>query len=71
MNAKDDPNQMLQVSGIMQTLVCFFKTGHRDDLLSRIQQIYDIILQGEIKNKFMAKSTIMRKNKVKLAQRLG
>lgn len=62
---------MFRVTGILQTLVEVFKVGHRDDFLSRIDLIFERVLLGEVKNKFMAKSTIIRKSKVKLAQRIG
>ena len=62
---------MVLVTGILQTLVEIFKVGHREDLLSRIDSVFDPILKTEIKNKFMQKSTIIRKFKVKLAQRIG
>ena len=59
---------MFKVSGILQTLVEVFKIGHRDDFLSKIEIVFEPILKSEVKNKFMAKSTIIRKNRVKLAQ---
>ena len=62
---------MFKVSGILQTLVEVFKIGHRDDFLSKIEIVFEPILKSEVKNKFMAKSTIIRKNRVKLAQRIG
>lgn len=62
---------MFMVSGTLQTLVEIFKVGHREDLLARIDSVFDPILKAEIKNKFMKKSTIIRKFKVKLAQRIG
>ena len=68
---KDDTQQMFRVTGILQTLVEIFKVGHRDDLLSRIDKVFEHVLQAEITNKFMARSTIIRKSKVKLAQRIG
>ena len=64
---KDDSDKMFHMSGILQTLVETFKIGHRDDFLSKINILFAPILQSEIKNKFMAKSTIIRKNRVKLA----
>jgi hypothetical protein len=62
---------MFRVTGILQTLVEVFKVGHRDDFLTRIDQVFEHVLQAEVTNKFMAKSTIIRKSKVKLAQRIG
>ena len=62
---------MFRVTGILQTLVEIFKVGHRDDFLSRIDLVFEQVLQSEISNKFMARSTIIRKSKVKLAQRIG
>jgi hypothetical protein len=52
-------------------LVEVFKIGHREDLLSRINIVFADIVQSEVKNKFMAKNSIIRKSKVKLAQRIG
>jgi len=48
-----------------------FKAGHREDLLSRVDLVFDPILKGEIKNKFMSKSSNLRKLRVQLAQRIG
>ena len=62
---------MVQVTGILETLVEVFKVGHREDMLLRINTVFDPILKGEVKNKFMGKSTIIRKLKAKLAQRIG
>jgi len=62
---------MFLLSGIMLSLVEIFKTGHRDDLLPRIKTVFDPILKTEIKNKFIQNSTIIRKNKAQLAQRIG
>lgn len=62
---------MFRVSGILQTLVEIFKIGHREDFLGMIDILFEPILQSEVENKFMAKSTIIRKNRVKLAQRIG
>ena len=68
---KDDGTQMFRVSGIQQTLTEVFKAGHREDLLSRVDLVFDPILKGEIKNKFMSKSSNLRKLRVQLAQRIG
>lgn len=68
---KDDAAQMFLVSGILQTLTEIFKVGHRQDLLPRVDTVFDPILRTEVKNKFMAKSTNLRKYKVQLAQRIG
>ena len=45
---KEDTQQMFRVSGILQTLVEIFKIGHRDDFLSRIDLIFDKVLQSEM-----------------------
>lgn len=58
---------MFKVSGILQTLVEVFKFGHRDDFLNKIDLVFSQILQTEVHDKFMAKSTIIRKSRVKLA----
>ena len=52
-------------------MVEVFKIGHREDLLSKIDLVFADVLQTDVKNKFMAKSSIIRKSKVKLAQRIG
>lgn len=69
--SKDDANQMFHVSGILQTLTEVFKIGHREDLLPRVNTVFDPILKTEVKGKLMAKSTNLRKYKVQLAQRIG
>jgi len=68
---KEDPSKLLISSGIVTTLVEVFKTGHRDDLLSRVDIIFKSILECQIKNKFIGKSTVLKKAKVNLAQRIG
>ena len=62
---------MFRTAGILQTLVEIFKIGHRDDFLSRIALVFTPVVESEITNKFMSKSSNIRKNKVKLAQRIG
>ena len=69
--SKDDGTQMFLVSGVLQTLTEIFKTGHREDLLPRVDTVFDPILKGTVTNKFMAKSTNLRKSRVQLAQRIG
>lgn len=64
---RDDGTQMFTVSGILQTLTEIFKSGHREDLLPRIDIVFDAILKTEIKNKFMSKSTNLRKYRVQIA----
>lgn len=64
---KEDQQNIIKITGILQTLVEVFKIGHRDDFLSKINLVFADILQSEVKNKFMAKSSIIRKSKVKLA----
>lgn len=68
---RDDSTQMFFVSGILQTLTEILKSGHRSDLLSRVEMIFDPLLKTDIKNKFMAKSSNLRKYKVQIAQRIG
>jgi hypothetical protein len=58
---------MFNVAGILQTLVEIFKVGHREDLLARVNTVFDPILRSEAKNKFMSRSTILRKHKTQLA----
>lgn len=48
-----------------------FKIGHREDFLSLIDLVFEPIIMSTVNNKFMAKSSILRKNRVKLAQRIG
>jgi hypothetical protein len=55
---------MFYVSGILQTLTETFKAGHREDLLSRVDLVFDPIFKNEVKNNFMAKSTNLRKYRV-------
>ena len=62
---------MFKCLGTLQTFVEVFKIGHREDFLSRINIVFEPILQSEITNKVMQASTMIRKNKAKLAQRLG
>lgn len=62
---------MYEVSGILQIFVEIFKIGHRDDFLSRIDILFESVLLNEVQDKFMKKSLIIRKNRVKLAARMG
>jgi len=62
---------MFFVSGILQTVVEILKAGHRSDFLPRVDMIFDPLLKSEVKNKFMAKSTNLRKYRVNIAQRIG
>ena len=63
----DDPKRIVATGGLLQTLVEVFKTGHRDDLISRVEQVFDPILKSEQKNKFMQKSSNLKKARVNLA----
>jgi len=51
--------------------VAILKTGHRDDLLPRIDRIYEQVLKFPVTDKLLLKSTNIKKCKVKIAQRLG
>ncbi len=62
---------MFLLSGIITAIVELFKTGHRDDFISRVDTVFDPIVKAQSKNKFMNSSTILKKNKVQLAQRIG
>jgi len=48
-------------------LVQVFKTGHRDDLISRVGSVFDLVLKANTANKFMKKSSHIKKGKVNLA----
>ena len=43
---KDDGTQMFFVSGILQTLTDILKTGHREDLLSRVDLVFEPVLRA-------------------------
>jgi len=58
---------MFLVSGVLQALTEVFKVGHREDLLARVDTVFDPVLRTQVKNKFMAQSTNLRKYKVQLA----
>lgn len=51
--------------------MAILKTGHRDDLLPRIDRIYEQVLKFPVTDKLLLKSTNIKKCKVKIAQRLG
>lgn len=69
--SKDDSSQMFFVSGILQTVTEILKAGHRSDFLSRVDMIFDPLLKSDFNNKFMAKSSNLRKSRVNIAQRIG
>ena len=71
LETKEDTQQTFKCLGVLQTFVEVFKIGHRDDFLSLINIVFEPVLQTPIENKYMVASTILRKNKVKLAQRIG
>ena len=48
-------------------MVEIFKTGHRDDLMSRVKLIFDNVLRVELTNSFMVKSSYIKKARVNLA----
>jgi len=52
-------------------LVQIFKTGHRNELISRIKIVFDNVLKPEITNEFLKKSSFVKKARVNLAQRIG
>lgn len=63
----NDSKKIFKVSGLLQILVQILKTGHRDDLLERIKTIFDPILKKLTSDKFMLKSTNIKKAKVNIA----
>ena len=67
----EDAKRPFAAAGVLQTLVEIFKTGHRDDLLSRVDLVFDPILKTEQKKRKSVKSTLMTKAKANLAQRIG
>ena len=69
--SKDDYGQVHVICGILMTLVEIFKIGHREDFLPLIDTVFDKIIMSKVENKFMSMSSIFRKNRVKLAQRIG
>ena len=56
---------------MLQTLVEVFKTGHRDDLVTRVDAVFNLVLKTVLTNKFTKKSSHIKKGKVNLAQRIG
>ena len=48
-------------------MVEIFKIGHREDLISMVDIVFAPVVEAPIANKFVTKSVIVRKNKVKLA----
>ena len=69
--SQDNAREIYIAQGVLQTLVQVFKTGHRDDLLSRVDSVYNLVLKADTSNKFMKKSSHIKKGKVNLAQRIG
>ena len=64
----DDAKRPFVAAGILQTLVEIFKTGHRDDLLSRVDLVFDPVLKTEQKKtRKTVKSTLLTKAKANLA----
>ena len=64
----DDAKRPFVAAGILQTLVEVFKTGHRDDLLSRVDLVFDPVLKTEQKKtRKTVKSTLLTKAKANLA----
>ena len=45
---EDTKRPFFKAAGALQTLVEIFKTGHRDDLLSRVDLVFDPILKTKI-----------------------
>lgn len=64
-------DRLVYVTGAAQTLVHIFKTGHRNDLLPRVDLIFDSFLKTEVTNKFNMKSSLLKKSRVSLAQQIG
>ena len=69
--ASDNARAIYVAQGALQTLVQVFKTGHRDDLVSRVGAVFTQVLKTIHTNKFMKKSSVIKKGKVNLAQRIG
>lgn len=69
--SSDNARAVYVAQGLLQTLVQVFKTGHRDDLISRVESVFNLVLKSTQNNNFMKKSSHLKKGKVNLAQRIG
>ena len=67
LEASDNARAIYIAQGVLQTLVQVFKTGHRDDLITRCDAVFNAILQSTSTNQFMKKSSHLKKGKVNLA----
>jgi len=67
----NDGTKISEIQGLACALVQVFKQGHRNDLISRIDTVFNTFFQTEITQKYVAKSTVLKKLKVQLAQRVG
>ena len=67
----NQPQELTRLSGILATLVHVFKTGHRDDLMPRVDSVFTNVLKSQINDKFCAKSSVSKKARVNLAHRIG
>jgi tubulin-specific chaperone D len=67
----NDTTKLFYITGAVQSLVEIFKTGHRNDLMPRVDIIFDAILKTEVTNNFNKNSSVLKKDRVNLAQRIG
>jgi hypothetical protein len=69
--SKDNHSKIMELVGISQNFVELFKLGHRNDFVNRIEQVFEPVIEAKFEVETIKKSSMLRKYKMKLSQRLG
>lgn len=67
----NDSSKIMLLTGTLQVLCDIFKTGQRGELKSRVETVFDTFIKTKSKTKFIQSSSMLRKQRVKLAHKLG
>ncbi|CAI2368352.1 unnamed protein product [Moneuplotes crassus] len=67
----NNPTKIMQLVGCLQVLCDIFKTGQRSDLFSRVETVFDTFIKTESEQNFIQSSSMLKKQRVKFAHKLG
>lgn len=67
----NDSSKIMSLAGSIQVLCDIFKTGQRSDLKSRVETVFDTFIKKESETKFIQSSSLLKKERVKFAHKLG
>jgi hypothetical protein len=67
----NDSTKIFVLTGILHVLCDIFKTGQREDLHSRIDDVFETFVKTKSTSEFVESSSMLKKLRVKFAHNLG